>query len=172
VQGLVRYSNLTFMCFMEDALVGSQLSLAGTETSLPHDQVVGNPLSIYSSYLSLQAQHIPNAHSETIISALKNIEDDKPKEREALPMPSLFHSGILQPFEVGAGNELEPNRSPPTTRMMKSTTHLAAYVLPEVYEPPSDNVSGQEGSSPGSAAVITPAVRFKRAGSTGTLKTA
>ena len=39
----VRYSNLTFMCFAEDALAGSQLSV-GTPASLLRDQVVGNPL--------------------------------------------------------------------------------------------------------------------------------
>jgi hypothetical protein len=64
------------MCFArpEDALVGSQHSLS-TPTSLPPDQVVGNPLSLYSSYLALQAQHAPSAHDETIIQALKNIQD-------------------------------------------------------------------------------------------------
>jgi hypothetical protein len=44
----VRYSNLASMCFAENALVGSQLSL-GTPTSLPRDQVVGNQRSLYSS---------------------------------------------------------------------------------------------------------------------------
>jgi hypothetical protein len=127
----VRYSNLTFMCFAENALVGSQLSL-GTPTSLPRDQVVGNPLSFYSSYLALQAQHAPSAHDETIIPALKNIQDDKPKEQEELPLPSLFDSGILQPFELGAGNELERKKSPPMKRTTRRKTRLAAYVLPEV----------------------------------------
>ena len=162
----VRYSNLAFMCFAEDALVGSQLSL-GTPASLPCDQVVGNPLSLYSSYPP-QAQHAPSAHDETIIAALKNIQDDKPKEKEEQPLPSLFDSGILQPFEVGAGNELEPKTSPPMTRTTRHTSRLAAYVNPEVHEPPSDDVLEPEGSSPGSAAVNTPAVRSKRAGSTGT----
>jgi hypothetical protein len=73
----VRYSNLACMCFAEDSLVGSQLSL-GTQASLPRDQVVGNPLSLYSSYLAPQAD-------ETIIPALKNIQDDKPKEKEEQP---------------------------------------------------------------------------------------
>lgn len=167
----VRYSNLAFMCFAEDTLVGSQLSL-GTPASLPCDQVVGNPLSLYSSYLAPPAQHAPSAHDKTIIPALKNIQDDKPKEKEEQPLPSLFDSGILQPFEVGAGNELEPKTSPPMTRTTRRTSRLAAYVIPEVYEPPSDDVLEPEGSSPGSAAVNTPAVRSKRAGSTGTPKTA
>jgi hypothetical protein len=91
------------MCFAESALVGSQLSL-GTPASLPRDQVVGNQLSLYSGYLAPQAQHAPSAHNETIIPALKNIQDDKPKEKEEQPLPSLFDGGILQPFEVGAGN--------------------------------------------------------------------
>ncbi len=52
------------------------------------------------------------------------------------------------------------------------TSRLAAYILlPEVYEPPSDDVLGPEGSSPGPAAVNTPAVRSKRASSTGTPET-
>jgi hypothetical protein len=107
----------------------------------------------------------------TITPALKNIQDDKPKEKEEQPLPSLFDDGILQPFEVGAANELEPKTSPPMTRTTRRTSRLAAYVLPEVYEPPSDDVLGPE-SSPGSAAINTPAVRSKRAGSTGTPKTA
>jgi hypothetical protein len=135
----VRYSNLAFMCFAEDALVGSQLSL-GTPASLPRDQVVGNPLSLYSSYLAPQAQHTPSAHDETIIPGLKNIQDDKPKEKEEQPLPSLFDSGFLQPFEVGAGNELEPKTSPPMTRTTRRTSRLAAYVIPEVYEPQSNDV--------------------------------
>jgi hypothetical protein len=147
----VRYSNLTFMCF---ALAGSQFSL-GTPASLPRDQVVGNPLSLYSRYLAPQAQHAPSAHDETIIPALKNIQDDKPKEKEKQPLPSLFDGGILQPFEVGAGNELKPKTSPPMTRTTRRTFRLAAYVIPEVYEPPSDDVLEPEGSSPGSAAVNT-----------------
>ncbi len=113
------------MCFAEDALVGSQLSL-GTPASLPCDQVVGNPLSLYSSYLAPQAQHAPSAHDETIIPALKNIQDDKPKEKEGQPLPSLFDSGIHLPFEVGAGNELEPKTSPPMTRTTRSASRLAA----------------------------------------------
>jgi hypothetical protein len=137
----VRNSNLTFMCFTENALVGSQLSL-GTPTSLPRDQVVANQLSLYSSYLALQTQHAPSAHDETIIQALKNIQDDKTKEKEEQLLPSLFDSGILQPFELGAGNELEPKTSPPMTRTTRSRTRLAAYVLPEVYEQPSDKVLG------------------------------
>jgi hypothetical protein len=44
--------------------------------------------------------------------------------------------------------------------------------MPEVYEPPSGDVWGPEGSSPGPAAVNTAAVRSKRASSTGTPKTA
>ena len=159
------------MCFAEDALVGSQLSL-GTPASLARDQVKGKPLSLYSSYLAPQVQHAPSAHDETIIQPLKNIQDDKPKEKEEQPPPSLCDGGILQPFEVGAGNELEPKTSPPMMRTRRSTSSLAASVPPEVYEPLSDDVLGQEGRSPGPAAVSTPAVLSKRAGSTGATNTA
>ena len=93
----VRYSNLAFTCFAEDALVGSQLSL-GTPASLPCDQVVGNPLSLCSSYLAPQAQHAPSAHDETIIPALKNIQDDKlPKRRRSSHCP---HSSIVGSFNL------------------------------------------------------------------------
>ena len=128
----------------------------------------------YSSYLAPQAQHAPSAHDETIIPALKNIQDDKSKEKEDQPQPTLFDVGNLQSFELGAGNKLEPKTSPPMTRTTRRTSRLAAYVIPEVHEPPSDDVLGPEGSSPGSAAVNTPspAVRSKRAYSTGTPKTA
>ncbi len=58
------------------------------------------------------------------------------------------------------------------TRTTRRTSRLAAYVIAEVYEPPSDDVLGPEGSSPGPAAVKTPAVRSRRACSTGTPKNA
>ncbi len=48
---------------------------------------------------------------------------------------------------MGAGNELEPKTTPPMTRTTRRTSRLAAYVLPEVYDPPSDDVLGPEGSS-------------------------
>jgi hypothetical protein len=103
----VRYCNLVFMCFAVNALVGSQLSRC-TQTSLPRDQVVRNPLSLYTSYLALQAQHAPSTHDETIISTLKNIQDDKPVEKEEQPLPSLFDSRTPQPPEVGMDIEIEP----------------------------------------------------------------
>ena len=43
-----------------------------------------------------------------IIQALKNIQDDKPKEKEEQPLPSLFDSGILQPFELGQATSSSP----------------------------------------------------------------
>jgi hypothetical protein len=95
--GVVSYPNLAFMCFAEDTLVGSQLSL-GAPASLPCDQVVGKPLSLYSSYLVPQAQHALSAHDETIIPALKNIQDDKlPKRRRSSHCP---HSSIVGSFNL------------------------------------------------------------------------
>ncbi len=161
------------MCLVEGNLVGSQLSL-GTPTSLPRDKLVSKSLSLYSSLLALQAQHASSEHDKIIISALKNIQDDKPKEKEVQPLPSLFDSGIPQPHEVGTDIEIEPEASPPSPiqRTTRSKSRISAFVIPEVYEPPSDDVLGPEGSSPGPAAVNTPAVRSKRAGSMGTPKTA
>jgi hypothetical protein len=94
----------------------------------------------------------------TSIPALKNIQDEKLTESEEQSQPSIFNNKILQPFGVGAGNELEPKTSPPMMRTMRSTTLLAAYVPTEVHEPQSDDVSGPEGISPGLAGVNTPAV--------------
>ncbi len=91
-----KYSRLAFMCLVEDNLVGSQLSL-GKPTSLPRDKVVSKSLSLYSSLLALQAQHASREHDKIIIQALKNIQDDKPGEKEAQPLPSLFDNWIPQP---------------------------------------------------------------------------
>ncbi len=91
-----RYSGLAFMCVVEDDLVGSQFSL-GTPTSLPRDKEVSKSLSIYSRLLALQAQHASSEHDKIIISALKNIQDDTPEEKEEQPLPSLFDSWIPQP---------------------------------------------------------------------------
>ena len=66
---------------------------------------------------------------------------------------------------------MTPRPSAPCIRPATRTSRLAAYVIPEVYEPPSDDVLEPEGSSPGPAAVDTPPVRSKRSGSTGTPKT-
>ncbi len=105
----------------------------------------------WASLCRFTAQHAPSAHGKTIISVLMNIQDDKPKEREEPPVPSLFDSGILH-LEVGADIEIKPKASPLMTRMTRRTTRLAAYFfpvqIPEVYEPPSDDESGLEGSSP------------------------
>jgi hypothetical protein len=49
---------------------------------------------------------------------------------------------------------------------------MAAFVFPEVVEPPTDDDSGQEGSLTGSDAAEAPAVHTKKAGSKGTSLTA
>ncbi len=89
-------------------------------------------------------------------------------------MPSLFDRGIPQPLdsEMGTDIEMEPEESPPIQRTTHSKFRISAFVIPEVHEPPSDDVLGPEGSSPEPAAVNIPAVRSNRAGSTGTPKTA
>ena len=53
----VLFSALAFRCLADDDLAGSQLRLLspGTPTSLPQDQVLINSLSLYSSFLALQA---------------------------------------------------------------------------------------------------------------------
>ncbi len=42
---------------------------------------VSNPLSLYSSFLAFQAQHASSGHDKIIISALRNFQNDKPKEK-------------------------------------------------------------------------------------------
>ena len=87
------------MCLADDDLAGSQLC-PGTPLSLPRDEVVSNPLSLYSSFLAFQAQHASSGHDKIIISALRNFQDDKPKEKEVQPSPSFFDKGILQPVRL------------------------------------------------------------------------
>jgi hypothetical protein len=86
----------------------------------------------------------------------------------------FFDKGILQPSKVGTDNEIEPETrtTPPVKRLTRSKSRIAAFVYPEVVEPPSDDDSGQEGSLTGSDAAEAPAVRTKRAGSKGTSSTA
>jgi hypothetical protein len=43
-------------------------------SSLPRDEVVSNPLSLYSSFLASQAQHASSRHDKIIISALRNFQ--------------------------------------------------------------------------------------------------
>ena len=80
----VRFSALASMCLADDDLAGSQLC-PGTPSSLPRDEVVSNQLSLYSSFLAFQAQHASSGHYKIIISALRNFQDDKPKEKEVQP---------------------------------------------------------------------------------------
>jgi hypothetical protein len=111
-------------------------------------------------------------HDKIIILALRNFQDDKPKEKEEQPWPSFFDKRILQPSKVGTDNEIEPETTGSAKRLTRSKSRMAAFVFPEVVEPPSDVDSGQEGSLTGSDAAKAPAVRSKRAGSKGTSSTA
>ncbi len=85
---------------------------------------------------------------------------------------SFFDKGILQPSKVGTDNEIEPETTPLVKRLTRSKSRMAAFVYPEVVEPPSDDDSGPEGILTGSYAAEAPAVRTKRAGSKGTSSTA
>jgi hypothetical protein len=158
------------MCLADDDLVGGQLS-PGTSSSLPCDKVVSNQLSLYSSFLALQAQHASSGHDKIIISALRNSQNDEPKEEKVQPMPSFFDNWILQHSELGTDNEIETETTPPVKRVTRSKSRMAACVFPEVYEPPSDDDSGPEGSLTGSDAAEAPAVRIKKACSKGTSTT-
>ena len=134
--------------------------------------MVTNPLSLYSSFLAFQAQHASSGHDKIIISALRNFQDDKPKETEVYPSLSFFDNGILQPTEVGADNEPKSETTPPGKRLTRSKARKAAFVYPEVIEPPSDDDSGPEGNLIVPDAADAPAARSKRAGSKGTPSTA
>ncbi len=61
---------------------------------------------------------------------------------------------------------------PPVKRLARSKSRMAAFVYPEVIEPPSDDNSGQEGNLIVPDAAEAPAVRTKRADSKGTSSTA
>jgi hypothetical protein len=148
-------------------LMGSQLS-PGTPSSLPHDKMVSNSLLLYSSFLAFQTEHAPSGHDKIILSALRNFQDEKPEEKEEQPLPSFFDSGILQCSEVGTDQEIEPETTPAVKRLTCSKSRMAAFVFPEVIEPPTDDDSGPEGSLTRSDAAEAPAVRTKKAGSKGT----
>jgi hypothetical protein len=159
------------MCLADDDLAGSQLC-PGTPSSLPRDKEVINPLSLYSSFLGFQAQHAPSGHDKIIISALRNFQDDEPKEREEHPSPSFFDKGILQPIEAEADNEPEVETTPPVKRVTRSKARKPAFVIPAVYEPTSDDDSEQEGHLIVPDAADALAARSKRAGSKSTPSTA
>jgi hypothetical protein len=176
----VLFSALASMCIADDDLVGSQLS-PGTPSSLLRNKMVSseqptvnNPLSLYSSFLAFQAQHASSGHDKIIISALRNFQDDEPKEREEHSSPSFFDKGILQPTEVEADNEPKVETTPPVKRVTRSKARNPAFVIPASYEPPSSDDSGPEGdlTVPDAAAAAAPAARSKRAGSKSTPSTA
>ncbi len=88
--------------------------------------------------------------------------------------PLFFDKGILQPSKVGAGNEIHPESTvtPQGKRLTRSKSRIAAFVHPEVIEPPSDDDSGPEGGLTVPDAAEAPAVRAKKADSKGTSSTA
>ena len=88
------------------------------------------------------------------------------------PSPSFFDKGILQPSKVGADNEPKPETTPPGKRLTRSKARIAAFVHPEVFEPPTDDDSGPEGNLTVPDAAEAPAVRTKRVDSKGTSSTA
>jgi hypothetical protein len=168
----VRFSALASMCLADEDLVGSQLC-PGTPSSPPRDKVVINPLSLYSSFLGFQAQHASSGHDQIIISALRNFQDDEPKEREEHSSPSFFDKGILQPIEAEADNEPEVETTPPVKRVTRSKARKPVFVIPASYEPPPSDDSGPEGDlTVPDAAAAAPAARSKRAGSKSTPSTA
>jgi hypothetical protein len=69
-------------------------------------------------------------------------------------------------------NEPKSETTPPGKRLTRSRTRIAAFVHPEVYEPPSDGDLGPEGNLTVPDAADAPAARSKRAGSKGTPSTA
>ena len=107
------------MCLADDDLAGSQLC-PGTPSSLPRDKLVSNPLSLYCSLRAFQSQHASSGHDKIIISALRNFQDDKPKEKEEQPLPSFFDNENLHFFEVGTDHEIEPETTPPVKRLTRS----------------------------------------------------
>jgi hypothetical protein len=137
----VRFFTLASMCLADDDLAGSQLS-PGTPSSFPRDKMVSNPMSLYSSFLAFQAQHASSGHDKIIISELRNFQDDKPEERKEQPLPSFFDIGILQPSKIRTDHEIEPETTLPLKRLTRSKPRIAAFVFPEVVEPPTDDDSG------------------------------
>jgi hypothetical protein len=118
------------------------------------------------------AEHALSGHDKIIISALRNFQDDKPKETEEYSSPSFFDKGIFQPSEDGADNEPKSETTPPGKRVTRSKARKAAYVIPAVYEPPSDDDSGPEGNLIVPDAADALAARSKRASSKSTPSTA
>ncbi len=82
--------------------------------------MVSNPLSLYCSFLALQAQNASSGHDKIIISALGNFQDDETEDKEEQPLPSFFDNGILQPSEVGTDNEIETEITPPVKGVTRS----------------------------------------------------
>ena len=98
-----------------------------------------------------------------------------PRRQRCIHRPqraSFFDKGILQPSEVGADNEPKSETTPPGKRLTRSKARIAAFVHPEVYEPPSDDDSGPEGNLIVPDAADAPAARSKRVGSKGIPSTA
>ncbi len=88
------------------------------------------------------------------------------------PSPSFFDKGGVQPSKVGTDNEIQPETTPPVKRLICSKPRMAAFVYPEVIEPPSDDDSGPEGNLIVPDAAEAPVVRTKRADSKDTSSTA
>ncbi len=138
---------LASMCLVDDDLVGSKLC-PGTPTSYLQDRMTTNSLSLYASFLGLQAQHAETGYNEVLISALRETQCDQLMEDEASPSPVE----LTQPFAVGPNNETPaPKTSLPSRRKTRSESSMAGYVRPSILEPPLSDDSEPEGSLTGSA---------------------
>ncbi len=82
----VRTSALASMCLADDYLAGNQIC-PGTPTSYPKHWMTTNPLSLYASFLGLQAQHAETGYNEALISALRETQRDQPMEEEEAIIP-------------------------------------------------------------------------------------
>jgi hypothetical protein len=109
----VRYSNLAFMCFAENALVEASLVLARRHAFCvirwwaTRCRFTLATWRFRPSTLQAHTTRPSSKHSRTS-STTSPRRRRRSRRSSHRALPSLFDSGILQPFELGAGNELEP----------------------------------------------------------------
>ena len=116
-------------------MINSQVVVggSGTPTSPPQDRMTTNPLSLYASFLGVQAQHAESGHDEAIISALRETLYDQPMEdEEAIPSPSPMAPAPT--LAVGTDNETSNPTTLPPKRQTRSDSRFASFVIPSILE--------------------------------------
>jgi hypothetical protein len=104
--------------------------------SHPQDQVLINLLSIYSSFLALQAQHAARGYYKVTIPVLRESQVNMPMEAVEDYIPSPPPTELAQPPKAGTNYEPASKTSPPQDEPdQQLDSHVSETILSKSLAP-------------------------------------